>query len=717
MPSILEPFPRLPEELVKLIFECACEPIDRAATHKAVYADTSTLQSLLLVSRATYSLLIPRLYRNVTLSRPSRLIAFTETLLHRPTLGLLVRNLWVGTLDSPQHFLPNNIGGNTPYAVAARNHITRWENITPQDNLYSNESIAKAKQCQDLPYLENGAEYAAMHVQSMPTQMTQPRPPPFRDDFQEDWYNIDSLSTTSSVPFGGFGVDRESAGYDAAGDWIGIDEWMLRCIELQNMIEFHWEWVKVTCSKQEQMSDQTEDEEAKANDPMDWAEASQPPAPLPSVLRRDRNVSLGSAATSDTNDETFSKSAILGFDHLSRFSLLRQRGYSPRIAAGMLIQSHLRRSPTTIPPRSGQLDTLSLLNDSSESDHFSHPALYARSGAIDLLLGTEPPEGENAPPNAIPASSAAFTAFGGYMYSSDDESESDDDLPLANGQPMTMEGRQRIRERNVLDFADLYGHVSHDSRALYGGQYSRAVQEEDLLAVVDQTVRNEVAIPRWEREQYPQQTIRGRPLPTLGSLLATMRACLSFCPRVRVLGLNGFLERVVGGTRECVGLSDLRHLSLGPPPPYWSSALNLNQKSLSSVRTLHISGCMLFKSEAMAIGGYTTALPNLREMNWTLWLSHAVEHPIDVVDTLRLMLSHGPARAGTSTPADIIKRKRPLKKIQAMLNAEDVAIWKQGTDEEVKRDTRLQLQECNSKEHDVNLVAVRDWWERKSRLR
>lgn len=169
-----------------------------------------------------------------------------------------------------------------------------------------------------------------------------------------------------------------------------------------------------------------------------------------------------------------------------------------------------------------------------------------------------------------------------------------------------------------------------------------------------------------------------------------------------------------------MGLSHIyscrRHLSLGPPPPYWSSALNLHQRSLASVRTLHISGCMLFKSEAMAIGGYTSALPNLREMNWTLWLSHAAEHPIDVIDTLRLMLGHGSARS-TSTSTEVVKRRRPLKKVAAMLNADDVAFWKQGSDEEIKMDNRLELRECNSKDHDINLLAVRDWWERKARLK
>lgn len=155
-----------------------------------------------------------------------------------------------------------------------------------------------------------------------------------------------------------------------------------------------------------------------------------------------------------------------------------------------------------------------------------------------------------------------------------------------------------------------------------------------------------------------------------------------------------------------------RHLSLGPPPPYWSSALHLHQKTLSSVRTMHISGCMLFKSEAMAIGGYTSALPNLREVEWTLWLGHVVEHPINVIDALSYMLGRG--GSGTSSEGEKVQRRRPLRKVRATLNANDVAFWKQNARAETRDDARLVLQECASKEQDANIRAVRAWWERKA---
>ncbi|UZJ55129.1 hypothetical protein CBS101457_004449 [Exobasidium rhododendri] len=551
-----------------------------------------------------------------------------------------------------------------------------------------------------------------MHVQSLPTQMTQPRPPAFRFNAQDLLSNYDSLSAGSSAPFGGFGVDKESGGYDAAGGFIGMDEWLLRCLELQHMCEFHFEWVRITCSREEPVGSSMEDKEAKSQDPTDWTHSVQSPSALPSVLRRDRELSLESAYTADTWPR--SKSYLLGFDHLSRFSTLRQKGHSPRSAARMIIESHLKGTALTPSQISPLLDNsnVNLLQDSPDTDHFSHPALYARSGAIDLILGSDPPEDENAPPDVIPASSAVFSAFGGASYSSDEDTDvSDEELDGAshtNGQRLTMEGRQRARERKVLDFADLYGHVSHDSRNIYGGAYEKS-RREDLMrhSLYADSSLNEGEVDERRRPS--------RPLPTLGSLLATLRACLSFCPRIRVLGLSQFLERAVSGTRECVGLSELRHLSLGPPPPYWSSALHLHQRTLSSVRTLHVAGCMLFKTEAMAIGGYTSALPNLREVDWTLCMEHAVEHPINVIDALTYILGHGD-QVTSQGDRDQVKRRKNLKRIHATLHAYDVHLWRQNGRQEIREDPRLSLEECTTYDQDSNIRSVRQWWERKAGL-
>lgn len=543
----MQPFPRLPEELVKLVFECACEPVNLKAS-SSVPADISTLLSLVLVSRATYNLLVPRLYRTITISKPSQLIAFTSTLLHRPSLGLLVRNLYVGVIDAPSHHLPVIMGNNLSFSQAAQNHITRYARQRDRDLQEQEGSTSAAsdvvsyQRCNELVYLEEGVEFAAMQVQSKPTQGAQFRPSPFSEHELHNWHHPDAWSANPSISFGGFGVDRESAGYDAAGDWIGMDEWTLRCIELQNMAEFHWEWIAATSPKQE--VDTSGDEEAKALDPTDWADAKEAPAPLPSVLQSHPDFSSQSTPTSP------SMPYRVGFDHLVHFSMLRQRGHSPRSAALAVVENYLRKTGQA----KLQHSNLDLLQDWTETDHFAHPALYARSGAVELLLGCEPPEGENAPPNAIPASSAVFSAFGGPEYDSDNDSDSADEDATAhhaNAHHVSLEGRQRERERTVLDFADLFGHISHDSRTLYTGSQETP---HDRDSKMNGGMPSSSHPPEWKLQE---KRAWGRPLPTLGSLIATLRACLSFCPRVRVLGLNGFLERVVGGTKECVGLSEL----------------------------------------------------------------------------------------------------------------------------------------------------------------
>lgn len=160
-----------------------------------------------------------------------------------------------------------------------------------------------------------------------------------------------------------------------------------------------------------------------------------------------------------------------------------------------------------------------------------------------------------------------------------------------------------------------------------------------------------------------------------------------------------------------------RHLSLGPPPPFWSSALNLNQRTLASVRSLHISGCMLFRSEAMAIGGFTKALPRLKEVEWTLWLEHFDEHPINVVEAISYLLGveDTPSRRRPgSTNLVKVQRRKALRRIHASLNIEDVEYFKQHAPPSVSQDPRLSLQSCPIS-LDINLQSVRRWWEKKAR--
>ncbi|MCO5590108.1 hypothetical protein L7F22_044077 [Adiantum nelumboides] len=182
MSTTQTPFPSLPEELIKLIFEHACKEVSFLHTNlnqsrdgdiKARSpVDVRTTRSIMLVSRASYNLVMPLLYRSVTISKPSQLVKFSHTLLTRPSLGLLVRNLWVGAITAPTlNFLPIIIS-DVEISVAARAHITRFENATSRR---SERPQLFFESTTDLVYVENGMEYAAMNVPSHQDRLVEAR--------------------------------------------------------------------------------------------------------------------------------------------------------------------------------------------------------------------------------------------------------------------------------------------------------------------------------------------------------------------------------------------------------------------------------------------------------------------------------------------------------------------------------------------------------------
>jgi hypothetical protein len=120
---------------------------------------------------------------------------------------------------------------------------------------------------------------------------------------------------------------------------------------------------------------------------------------------------------------------------------------------------------------------------------------------------------------------------------------------------------------------------------------------------------------------------------------------------------------------------------------------------------------MLFKSEAMAIGGYSAALPNLREVDWTLWMGHVEDHPIDAIEALTLMLGHGDS---IMTQGHTVQRKKQLKQLRATLNAHDITNWKQHVKDQVRFDSRLSLEECTTRSSAASMRAIRQWWETKA---
>lgn len=168
---------------------------------------------------------------------------------------------------------------------------------------------------------------------------------------------------------------------------------------------------------------------------------------------------------------------------------------------------------------------------------------------------------------------------------------------------------------------------------------------------------------------------------TMGGVLSTTRSLLATLPLLQHFGCSGYLERAVAGWRGGCDLRKLQTLSLGPPPPYWSCPLSLDQRGIDSVETLLIAGCMLFTEEAECVAGKGGALPHLRKFKWTLWASHTPSHPLDLIKTIQLVLSVPPTS----------KRTRQAT-IYAHLDAQDVANFKERASEDLKADPRLKMQ-------------------------
>lgn len=101
---------------------------------------------------------------------------------------------------------------------------------------------------------------------------------------------------------------------------------------------------------------------------------------------------------------------------------------------------------------------------------------------------------------------------------------------------------------------------------------------------------------------------------SVASLLAMLRATLSYTPLLETLSLTGFLEAAVCGPRPMAfALLKLRHLSLGPSPTEWYAPLRFD--GLAGLEELRIAGIALYEKEAEAI---VTKLPALRTIEWSL---------------------------------------------------------------------------------------------------
>lgn len=87
-------FNSLPYELRAVIIKEACYP-----NRYFLFMERSTADRLMSVSRDVYAIVAPEWYRRVHIGRPSVLALFVRTLLAKPALGRLVKELWLGPYD------------------------------------------------------------------------------------------------------------------------------------------------------------------------------------------------------------------------------------------------------------------------------------------------------------------------------------------------------------------------------------------------------------------------------------------------------------------------------------------------------------------------------------------------------------------------------------------------------------------------------------------
>lgn len=97
---------------------------------------------------------------------------------------------------------------------------------------------------------------------------------------------------------------------------------------------------------------------------------------------------------------------------------------------------------------------------------------------------------------------------------------------------------------------------------------------------------------------------------TIGQTLRLARSVLASLVNVEDLSLSGYLERVLDGKQH---VSNVRRLSLGPPPPYWDVSISL--AGLDRLEQLHLCEVPAAEGELRPI---IDELFHLRKVYWSL---------------------------------------------------------------------------------------------------
>ncbi|SNX82960.1 uncharacterized protein MEPE_01666 [Melanopsichium pennsylvanicum] len=780
---------QLPDEIVDHILYLACslpplrtddfrEPsefdVNRLkARSSAPHLDVRTTLKLLLLSPQHYPYITSILYKGPRLSDPISLSLFARTLTNRPALGRLVKHLWVGHTYQGEGIPPNALafglgGSQTAYSLNS--------DLATIDDVRQCLSLGIAPHNLLSPAFEKRiAQWAAQNVQAnirTVDPMRAPRgihidSPGSGDRDARGWNSIGvdewvlrlwdgrdlvkqfrevakrafflelkrlslsaSSSTSSSAPSSSNASSRSASPATRSGSAAARGHSTSSLLNTDMVTPF-------SAQGPEQRIPGTE------QDPLDWADATR--APSPNLSRttdmdepiyseeldldeidaeRDRCFAEMGVKKPAWRSQNWSEIAKVGDQKVEWWVvwLLAKTRARARIVARRIWQADFQRD--------SKLRTLRALRPRPElhtKNHFTHPTLFARSGASHLLVGGAPPpirdeifSGRHGDVDGTSDSdSDTESEAASYSEGSDYDSEMEAsttrmDMSIvrephpSQRQPGTRRAAGGSSNFVLPDFIEPEQQKPEDPADLWGGDYNFANGNEragagnsilgsrggmfgfdsalrtGLLDEPDAGLDDGTEFATLQKEKQRRRNEEDRLLSetTLGSILQSLRTVMMLTPRLNHLALDGVLERSICGRRAMCTMGKLKSLSLGPPPPYWSSPLlfghpmkttrrqrlSYHQKThgasspdfiaddarsqslwplpgvlipspaFSTLRTLHISGCMLFPSEARAVGGLGGQLPSLRHFRWSLWQPHVDGHPVGVVETLCAIL-------------------------------------------------------------------------------
>ena len=602
----------------------------RAPEVPAAALDIDTTLRVMRINQHYYALGAKFLYRAPVLSRPLRLQRFLATLTQRPILGRLVQKLYIGSTSSYAE-MPALY-----FDTGFIDHAQAFS-IAPDE-----------KRC--------SKEHPITPCGSILTHAIE-------SDMAE-------VCAIYAGPPGTCGLDICSPGYDTAGKVIGTNEWVLRLFEARALL--HWlralafqerreeaiRSTKMQYNATERLNmlraaspraavhlepcegDATDMRPAYARrpgtrrDPMDWADAEDLLYALP-ACEDDVHMALRWEVTQSLLHQTVLPSWLLSLA-------------AKALAHGRYLAITAAESDTPVAWTVAPFDTRVAAATCAGAhyfaprDRFDDPCLYALSGAVQFLGGNELDDAVRHASNS--------TAPG-------------------------------------MEDADAWA-SSHDTPFLES--MVRASFNRKPMGIAFSDLR----IPLYNDRAEMLPRLKVHPQLTLGAIVASVHAVLSFTPQLTSLGLSGTLERVVAGSRSPVSLPRLQEVYLGPPPPFWAYLLRFDAEdhALSSVRHVSITGCVLLAQEALALAGARGALPNLVSVSWSmLHCAFAADAAVILAAISTILTLNGP-------PEEFIIGSRiGVQKLRVVLHPHDYDAVVSSADPTLLNDSRLCLEAAHER--------------------